>query len=61
MIRFRVRGLQFCLPLPVRLMPLLAARLGMRADLPALAIALSALNIAAIPLRAGCTRRSWTI
>ena len=26
-----------------------------------LAIALSALNIAAIPLRAGCTRRSWTI
>ena len=42
MIRFRVRGLQFCLPLPVLLMPLLAARLGMRADLPALAIALSA-------------------
>ena len=26
-----------------------------------LAIALSALNIAAIPLRAGCIRRSWTI
>ena len=42
MIRFRAFGLKFCLPLPVLLMPLLAARLGMRADLPALAIALSA-------------------
>ena len=46
MIRFRAFGLQFCLPLPVLLMPLLAARLGMRADLPALAIALSAHELA---------------
>ena len=42
MIRFRAFGVQFRLPLLALLMPLLAARLGMRADLPAMAIALGA-------------------
>ncbi len=46
MIRFRALGVQFRLPLLALLTPLLAARLGMRADLPAMAIALSAHELA---------------
>ena len=46
MIRFRALGVQFRLPLLALLMPLLAARLGMRADLPAMAIALSTHELA---------------
>ncbi len=40
MIRFRALGVAFALPLPALLMPLLAARLGMRSDLPAVAASL---------------------
>lgn len=46
MIRFRAFGVQFRLPLPALLIPLLAARLGMRAELPAIAIALCAHELA---------------
>ena len=46
MIRFRALGVQFRLPLLALLMPFLAAKLGMRADLPARAIALSAHELA---------------
>ena len=46
MIRFRALGVQFRLPLLALLMPLLAAKLGMRADLLPLAIALSAHELA---------------
>ena len=46
MIRFRALGVQFRLPLLALLTPLLAAKLGMRANLPAMAIALSAHELA---------------
>ena len=46
MIRFRALGVQFRLPLLALLMPLLAAKLGMRTDLLPLAIALSAHELA---------------
>ncbi len=46
MIRFRALGVQFRLPLPALLMPFLAAKLGMRADLLPMAIALSAHELA---------------
>lgn len=46
MIRFRALGITFALPLPALLMPLLAARLGLRADLPSVVIALSAHELA---------------
>ena len=46
MIRFCALGVQFRLPLLALLMPLLAAKLGMRADLLPLAIALSAHELA---------------
>lgn len=46
MIRFRALGITFALPLPVLLMPLLANRLGMRADMPAVAASLCAHELA---------------
>ena len=46
MIRFCALGVQFKLPLLALLTPLLAAKLGMRADLPAMAIALGAHELA---------------
>ena len=46
MIRFRALGVQFRLPLLALLMPLLAAKLGMHAELLPLAIALSAHELA---------------
>ena len=46
MIRFRALGVQFRLPLLALLMPFLAAKLGMRAELLPMAIALSAHELA---------------
>ena len=40
MIRFRAFGIAFALPLPLLLMPLLAARLGLQAELGSIGIAL---------------------